>query len=229
MGARMLHTTYNAATTRRRARGPLALAALGFLTLAACTPDRTPPVVEQPVEQATSATTASVALAVPSYQVGDAWQYSDGYALRVAATDGDTTRFARTDTPGRWMDRTGLFRTAMRSPEALREEVFRSDDPMVFYAAGRNEPVVYIREYLRNGVLVRHRTSWVKEGSERITVPAGTFDTVVFTMRTRSLTGNWTGFERWWYSPEVRNYVRLEFKYGDTPDSARVLTSYSVN
>ena len=38
----------------------------------------------------------------------------------------------------------------------------------------------------------------------------------------------WTGFERWWYSPQAQNYVRMEFKYGPEPDGSRVLMNYHL-
>ena len=47
-------------------------------------------------------------------------------------------------------------------------------------------------------------------------------------MRTRSLKTDWTGYERWWYSPKAKNYVRMEYKYGESPESSRVLMSYSL-
>jgi hypothetical protein len=46
-------------------------------------------------------------------------------------------------------------------------------------------------------------------------------------MRARSLTDDWTGFERWWYSPQVKNYVRMEYQYGSVTGS-RVLTHYTL-
>src|SRR5207248_2444628 len=39
---------------------------------------------------------------------------------------------------------------------------------------------------------------------------------------------NWTGFERWWYSPEVQQYVRLEYKYGAGDTASRVLMRYHL-
>ncbi len=99
---------------------------------------------------------------------------------------------------------------------------------MSLLTSGVNKPVTYIREYMRNGELVRHRTSWLIEGKEKIAVPAGTFDTWVIVMRTQSLTSNWRGFERWYYSPEVNHYVRMEYKYGEAPDGSRVLMNYKL-
>jgi hypothetical protein len=46
--------------------------------------------------------------------------------------------------------------------------------------------------------------------------------------RARSLKSNWTGFERWWYSPEVQQYVRLEYKYGAGETASRVLMRYHL-
>ena len=62
-----------------------------------------------------------------------------------------------------------------------------------------------------------HASSWTVEGRETITVPAGTFDCWLIVWRTRSLRSDWTGFERWWYSPQAQNYVRMEYKYGAEP------------
>lgn len=89
-------------------------------------------------------------------------------------------------------------------------------------------PLTFRREYLSNGKLVVHASSWSVEGRERITVPAGTFDCWVIVWRERSLRSNWTGFERWWYSPETQQYVRMEYKYGDQEPASRVLMRYRL-
>jgi hypothetical protein len=39
---------------------------------------------------------------------------------------------------------------------------------------------------------------------------------------------DWTGFERWWYSPQVQNYVRVEYKYGPEEAGSRVLMRYNL-
>lgn len=167
-------------------------------------------------------------LAPPVWHVGDRWEYSDGYGVRVAQVTGDRTKFERLDAPTQWFINRGLFREETKSEHTLRQVVFRSEDPARFYNAPLKTPVIFEREYMNNGVLMRHSTSWVNEGRELITVPAGTFNAYKLTMRTRSLSTNWTGFERIWYVPEVRNYVRMEFRYGDGPESARVLNSYQL-
>ena len=169
------------------------------------------------------------ALQKPVWKVGDEWLYSDGYGFRVEGIHGPNTRFRRLDDAAQWFENRGLFRERSQSASSLREVVFRSDNPDQLYTAANGKAVVFIREYLNNGRLIRHRTSWMVEGRETITVPAGTFDCFILVKRSRSLTGTWTGFERIWFSPAARNYVRMEFKYGEAPDMARVLTHFKLN
>jgi hypothetical protein len=88
--------------------------------------------------------------------------------------------------------------------------------------------LTFQREYLSNNRLIIHASSWTVEGHQRITVPAGTFDCWVIVWRARSLKSNWTGFERWWYSPETQQYVRLEYKYGAGATASRVLMRYHL-
>jgi hypothetical protein len=73
-----------------------------------------------------------------------------------------------------------------------------------------------------------HASSWSVEGRETITVPAGTFDCWIIVWRSRSLRSDWTGFERWWYSPQAQNYVRMEYKYGPDSEGSRVLMRYQI-
>jgi len=167
------------------------------------------------------------AVAAPRWVRGDRWMYSDGYGLQVIGVDGDITRFRRLDDPGQWFTRHGFLRQEAQSATAHRRVVFRSIDAAEAQTLRMRRPVVFTREYTSNQQPRVHRTSWILEGRETITVPAGTFDTWVIVMRSRNAATNWTGFERWWYSPEVRHYVRLEYRYGKHPVSSRVLMDFS--
>lgn len=186
---------------------------------APATPAPQPQVVAQPLP--------AQGLPVPRYRPGERWLYSDGYGMAVVDTQGTSTRFQRLDDPKQYFVADGIFREEARSQTALRKTVFQSADPARLYTAKKGEPVVYVREYTKDKTLIRHNVSWTIEGTERVTVPAGTFDAIILTKRVRSLTGVWTGYERWWYVPAVKNYVRMEYKYGDAPDSARVLVQYT--
>jgi hypothetical protein len=162
----------------------------------------------------------------PAWRVGERWSYSDGYGLEVSAVKDGLTTFRRTDMPDQWLSRYGFFRQDSQGPDAKRSVIFRTVPPQRGLSLDVGQPVVFTREFLTDNQLRVHNTSWVVEGREEITVPAGTFDCWIVVMRTRSLRSNWTGFERWWYSPEVKNYVRMEYKYGDQPEAARVLVSF---
>lgn len=164
----------------------------------------------------------------PKWIVGSEWKYSDGYGLKVADVRGDVTAFARTDLSNRWLSRRGFLREASQSGTALRQVVYRTVKPEAGKALTLGQPLIFHREYIANNTLRVHVTSWTVEGRETIVVPAGTFNTWVLVMRTRSLKTDWTGYERWWYSPEAQNYVRLEYKYGEAPESSRVLMSFSL-
>jgi len=186
------------------------------------------PSVAMATAKTEQAAVAATTLPKPIYRVGDEWEYSDGYAIKVVEVGANgNAKFQRLDTENQWFVRKAFFKEESKSRKIRRLVVYRTADPMALLSARQKQPVVFIREYMRNGELVRHRTSWVIEGKEKITVPGGTFDTWVIVMRTQSLTGNWRGFERWYYSPEINGYVRLEFKYGEAPDGSRVLMSYS--
>jgi len=199
------------------------------LTLSAC---QTPGTSEVPVAPAPQAQVVAQPLPaqgvpVPQYVRGERWLYSDGYGMTVVDAQGAKARFQRLDDPKQYFVADGIFREEAQSRSALRKTVFQSADPAKLYTAKKGEPVVYVREYTKDKALIRHNVSWSNEGTERVTVPAGTFDAIILTKRVRSLTGVWTGYERWWYVPAVKNYVRMEYKYGDAPDSARVLVQYT--
>ncbi len=178
---------------------------------------------------ATTEGTRPPPLVVPVYRPRDRWLYDDGYALIVSDVFPDgTTRFVRMDNPDLWQVRSALFWVEMQSARSRRTMLSRSADPLGLFEARVGEPILFERQYDRDGDIIRHETSWVIEGTERVTVPAGSFDTWVLVKRTRSLVSDWTGFERWWYSPAVRNYVRLEYRYGDASVRLRELVNFEL-
>jgi hypothetical protein len=167
------------------------------------------------------------AVAAPQWRVGSTWEYSDGYRLRVASVANGTTTFERLDAAGQWFSMRGFLRQDAASSTAKRQTIYRTVPPTAGDTLNAAQPLTFQREYLSNSQLVVHVTSWTVEGRETISVPAGTFDCWVLVWRARSLKGNWTGFERWWYSPETQLYVRMEYKYGTMPTASRVLMNYT--
>jgi hypothetical protein len=171
---------------------------------------------------------AGTIVPAPDWAVGSEWYYSDGYALKVTSASDGVTVFDRIDAPGQWFSRKGFIRKDSTSATATRNAIYRTIPDKDGFALSAAKPLTFQREYLSNGKLMVHATSWTVEGRETITVPAGTFDCWRIVWRTRSLKSDWTGFERWWYSPQAQNYVRMEYKYGPGAEGSRVLMRYHV-
>jgi hypothetical protein len=180
-------------------------------------------------EDAVPASPAQALISAPQWRAGSSWEYSDGYGLRVSSTEDGTTVFERLDAPGQWFSMRGFLRQDAETAGAKRQTIFRTVNPAAGDTLSTAQPLTFQREYLSNKRLVVHATSWSVEGRERITVPAGTFDCWVMVWRARSLKSDWTGFERWWYSPQTQQYVRLEYKYGNAPTASRVLMRYHLS
>ena len=164
----------------------------------------------------------------PIWRVGSEWQYSDGYGLKVTRVDGGLTTFERLDDPRQWVIRRGFFREDAQSATTLRKLMFEDLPSGAGQVLTSSNPLTYRLEFMSAGVQRTHATSWTVEGRETVKVPAGEFDCVVLVMRTRNLADGWTGFERWWFSPKVGNFVRMEYRYGSTPPGSRVLTLFRL-
>ncbi len=160
---------------------------------------------------------------VPTWRQGDTWRYSDGYQLLVSSVVGQDVTFQRVDVPNDFLVRRGLFKVKSKQGDTVREMVYRTRDPQDLFPLAVGKQVVFTEEYLRAGEMIRHNVSWTVEGQETISVPAGTFPCWVLVMRTRGVQSDWVGMERWWYNPDVKHYVRLEYRYGTEPAGARVL------
>ena len=68
------------------------------------------------------------------------------------------------------------------------------------------------------------------EGTSRVTVPAGSFDTVVMTCnRYSSSSGSWRATQRYYFAPEVGHYVVREDRHRSRPNTRRELVAYGFN
>jgi len=171
---------------------------------------------------------ANSVVKAPDWSAGSEWHYSDGYAVKVASVSPKGALFQRLDAPGQSFTRDGFIRMDSTSATATRKAIYRTLPDGAGQSLSAAKPLTFQREYLNNGKLMVHASSWTVEGRETITVPAGTFDCWVIVWRTRSLRSDWIGFERWWYSPDAQNYVRMEYKYGSESDGSRVLMNYRL-
>lgn len=164
----------------------------------------------------------------PTWTVGAEWQYNDGYGLKVTRVDGPITTFQRLDDPTQWVTRRGFLREDAQSATTTRKLLYENLPPGAGLVLSTRSPLVYRREYMAGPVQRTHATSWTVDGRETVKVPAGEFDCIVITMRTRNVEDGWTGYERWWFSPLAQNYVRLEYRYGPNSSGSRVLTHYGT-
>lgn len=162
-----------------------------------------------------------------TWHEGDEWLYSDGYHLAVGQVHGRTARLNRLDKTGDWVIRDGLFNIGSKTGNDIRKIVYQSPDPVSLFPLRKGKSVLFLREYKADDQLRRHKTSWRVFRQERITVPAGHFDCWVIEWKTRSLDSDWVGMEKWWYSPVVGNYVRMEYRYGKNPAKSRVLVRFT--
>ncbi|MBF0384128.1 MAG: hypothetical protein HQL69_24200 [Magnetococcales bacterium] len=179
---------------------------------------------------------------------GDQWEYSDGYTLEVVEIKENIARLERVDkgdSIGNWVERDGFFKAGSKTGDTFNKTVFRYPEPSGLFPLVVGKNVSFKREFLssekektvgtkkqpstkQEKQLMVHQSTWKVIGQEKITVPAGVFNCWVLEWRTRSTLRDWSGYERWWYSPKVRNYVRLEYKYGKKPASSRVLMKYKT-
>jgi hypothetical protein len=68
------------------------------------------------------------------------------------------------------------------------------------------------------------------EGTQRVSVPAGSFDTYVIACERYSSTSHsWQATRRYYYAPDIGHYVIREDKYRGRPDRVRQLVAYGFN
>jgi surface antigen len=68
------------------------------------------------------------------------------------------------------------------------------------------------------------------EGTEKVAVPAGKFDTYIVTCNRYTTNGNeWRGRHIYYYSPDIRHYVKLEKNYARRSTRIEQLKNYGFN
>ncbi|MGN7610458.1 hypothetical protein ACQZV8_00045 [Magnetococcales bacterium HHB-1] len=190
---------------------------------------------------------ASQGLQPPIWRKGEWWEYSDGYTLKVDQNHpkkGETTfkryyvdQHADESNPSDavisngWVRKKAFFRAASKSERGgkitHRRVVYRSEDPMSLFPLKTGTRLRFIREFWTNKTFRVHETSWYVKAQDDIEVPAGQFKQCwVLVWKSESAQSEWTGYEKMWYCPGVKNYVRMEYKYGANPPGSRVLMRY---
>ncbi|MGN7612693.1 hypothetical protein ACQZV8_11475 [Magnetococcales bacterium HHB-1] len=178
----------------------------------------------------------------PKWRIGDWWEYNDGYKLSVTKVDSEKqlTTFKRIDKDmvsnyTSTVQRRGLIKEQSISPAGIKRTViYRSQDLFArLYPLHVGKFIPFQREYVKQyypntekeHIIIHHKTSWNVLDVQRVQVPAGIFDCWVLEWKSFNRASRWNGFERWYYSPDIRHYVRLEYQYGKKK-GARVLTKF---
>ncbi|MEO5378001.1 MAG: hypothetical protein H7832_09515 [Magnetococcus sp. DMHC-6] len=188
-----------------------------------CTPLFSPQGIEP---SAGMASDSSSQLDQPLWKIGDSWMYDDGYALVVTEVDDETTLFVRQDEENRWIKRRGFLTVASQEENKVRTLVSISPDPSIFFPLTVGKSETFTKRYQLDGQEREHKLTWLVEGQEEITVPAGKFNSWVILFTARSTRSDWQSIERWWYVPEIRYYVRLDYQYGNSPMESRHLLTF---
>lgn len=159
--------------------------------------------------------------AMPEYRVGDSFSYDNGRKETVVAVDGDLVS---------WQSDSGFSYTAFRNPIMPRlawetrtrksklEDLTALPDDLWPLKVGNKAFFSY-----RNTV-VEKESGLEKdyaltfdcrvEGVEKVSVPAGTFDTYrISCHRNKRSTGRYFGVRNWYYAPAIGHYVLREDFY----------------
>ena len=96
----------------------------------------------------------------PNWSAGSEWHYSDGYAVKVASVSPKGTLFQRLDAPGQSFMRDGFIRTDSTSATATRKAIYRTGPDNAGQSLSAAKPLTFQREYLNNGKLMVHASSW---------------------------------------------------------------------
>ncbi|MBF0340053.1 MAG: hypothetical protein HQL95_03715 [Magnetococcales bacterium] len=172
------------------------------------------------------------------WKVGQWWQYDDGYTLEVEQVDAKTgiAHLIRKDSPGAWIERRHFFPQASQDADGTeRTTTFTNPDPKEFLNTMNEGNITgkifaYEREYVTRkpgetkGKRQTHMSSWRVLGKAKVVIPEGTYSCWILEWKTTNPTTGWMGYEKWYYSPEVGNYVRLEYRYEDQ-EGTRVLVA----
>ncbi len=173
---------------------------------------------------------------LPTYAVGESFTYDDGRTDTVIARRGDTVT---------WRSANGIIRKGYRNflipffewqnrTRRSRSQITARPNMLWPLATGNKQSFEVKQTVVSNDGLTTNeiKQSWqcIVEGTERITVPAGTFDTYrVSCFRYLPGTRFWRQTRIFNYAPAVGHYVVREDTYAALPSRRRELVSAGFN
>mgnify|MGYP007017144063 CR=1 FL=1 len=170
--------------------------------------------------------------ALPTYDVGEAFTYDDGRTDVVIARRGDKVT---------WRTGNGVIQKGYRNflipffewqnrTSRSRSQITAKPNMLWPLATGKEQSFEVKQTVTSNDGLTSNEfeQSWqcVVEGTEKITVPAGTFDTYrISCFRYLPGTSFWRQTRTFNYAPAVGHYVMREDTYASLPSRRRELVS----
>ncbi len=160
---------------------------------------------------------------LPQYRVGDTFIFDDGNVEKVVAIRGEKVD---------WESRGGNFRYTTYRNFVVPKLQWETEKKRVTLQYSQDRDILWpLQEggsaYLSTIISVHDRInqgskSYIQswrcgvEGSYRIEVAAGTFDTRKVECQRSTLTGKWMQTRIWYYAPSVGHYVLREDEYAPT-------------
>lgn len=176
------------------------------------------------------------AASLPNYAVGEYFIFDDGTTKMVTEVSGEwiTWQYDNGIVSKRYRN---FVIPALNWRNAKRQSKAKTtaEADLLWPLAVGNEGHYDFRQTIskHDGTdVTRLSRSWncTVEGTKRVRVTAGTFDTYVVTCRRYSDTSHkWRATRRFYYAPDLGHYVIREDKYRSRPEKKRELVSYGFN
>jgi hypothetical protein len=177
------------------------------------------PAAAEPAPASTSSA-SSIRLArgaLPSYETGSTFVYSDGRVDKVVSLKGATVRWSGRDGSRFTSHRNFLLPWSYWRVGGERGTAELDQEPEALWPLAGGAPVYYsarivVQQEEGEKSLVESDERWrcALAGRETVAVMAGTFESYRFECE-RKATGDTPGLKRvWYYAPTVRHYVRFD-------------------
>ncbi|MBW2705062.1 MAG: hypothetical protein JRD84_01995 [Deltaproteobacteria bacterium] len=174
--------------------------------------------------------------ALPNYSVGEYFSFDDGTAVVVTAVSKEQVTWRYNNgaissgyrnfiLPAlTWTSAHSYSKTTSTAPVDLLW-------PLVTGNKGQfsSHQVISRNDRIESTELSRNWECSV-EGTKRVSVPAGTFDTYVIACKRYSTTNNsWRATRRYYYAPDLGHYVMRDDSFRSRSDRTRKLAAYGFN
>lgn len=153
---------------------------------------------------------------LPAYQTGTTFIYSNGDVERVSRVEGVTVRWVRQDGTIYSAPRNFLLPWSFWSSDYERGKTAVSEAPNALWPLREGAAVTFSAKVVVQNkddldATVQGVDRWRcrNDGERETTVPAGTFETVVFVCSRQTNPGSRELVRTWYYAKNVRHYVRF--------------------